>query len=276
MIDCWPLSKINQLASTRTCTSWSMNVVSILLPSPLHQQLKTRPISHHPLATHSHSRNRNRPNHLVLRPISNHPLTILYTFKIRSHSSSSILIPSPPHQQLKTRPISYHPLATHTHSRNRSHPNHRMLHPMILHIFKTRSHTSRSILIPSPPHQQLKNHPISYHPLATYSHSRNTSHPNHLVLCPMILYTFKIRSHASSSILPHQQLKISPISHHPLATHINSRNRSNLNHPVLRPIANHILMILYIFKIRSHPSSSNNGYRKHNTTMKSPCEYAKC
>jgi hypothetical protein len=89
MIDCWPLSKINQLASTRTQISWSIDVVSILLRSPPHQQLKTRPISHHPLGTHSHSRNRSHPNHLVLRPISNHPLMILHTFKIRSHPSIS-------------------------------------------------------------------------------------------------------------------------------------------------------------------------------------------
>jgi hypothetical protein len=170
MINFWLLSKINQLASTRTSTSWSMNVVSIILPSPLHQQLNTRPISHHPLATHRHSRNRNHPNHLVLRPISNHPLMILHTFKIRSHNSSSILIPRPPRQQLNNRPISYHPLATHIHSRNRS-------------------------------------------------------HPNHLVLCP---------------------------------------------------ISNHPLMILHTFKIRSHPSRSNNGSRTQSTTMKSPCEYAEC
>jgi hypothetical protein len=96
MIDCCPLSKINHLASTRTCTSWSMNVVSIILPIPPHQKFKPRLISHHPLATHIHSRNRSHPNHLVLRPISNHPLKILHTFKIRSHPFSYILIPSSP------------------------------------------------------------------------------------------------------------------------------------------------------------------------------------
>jgi hypothetical protein len=159
------------------------------------------------------------PNELVLRPISNHPLAMLHTFKIRSHPSSSILIPSPPHYQLKTSPISYHPLATHIHFRNRS-------------------------------------------------------HPNHIVMRPMILHTFKIRSHPSSSILPHQQLKTRPISHHPLATHSHSRNRnrSHPNHLVMRPISNHPLMILNTCKIRIHPSSSNNGSRTHSTTMKSPCE----
>jgi hypothetical protein len=68
-----------------------MNVLSILLPSPPHQQLKPLPISHHPLATHIHSRNRIHPNHLVRRPILNHLLMILHTVVVKESELEVIL-----------------------------------------------------------------------------------------------------------------------------------------------------------------------------------------